>query len=236
MLKKYKNAFLTAIQEVGLEPSMFEAEEGKDDGQDPLYGSDKVGRPILTIKLKNSPLKFLVGEVNTSFHKLSYRGTFFAPTFAWDFWHEGVDASKVLDAFKEWLEYDAKKYIEDTNLPDYWSQLKMYGSLAFNSKLPDENESKFTEEEKETVRESVKRFRTMIAEEFKPTPEQSQFINERLNYLAQAVDRLNRFDWNGLAISVVVNIAINLSVDTERGRVLYTMFKAAFQATTKLLQ
>jgi hypothetical protein len=76
----------------------------------------------------------------------------------------------------------------------------------------------------------------MIAEEFNPTQEQLQFINERLDYLAKAVDRLNRFDWTGLAISIVVSIAVNLSVDTEGGRVLFTLFKAAFQATTKLLK
>jgi len=50
------------------------------------------------------------------------------------------------------------------------------------------------------------------------------------------VDRLNRFDWSGLAISIVVSIAVNMSVDTEDGRVLFTLFKAAFQATTKFLK
>ena len=48
--------------------------------------------------------------------------------------------------------------------------------------------------------------------------------------------RLNRFDWTGLAISIVVSIAVNLSVDTEGGRLLFTLFKAAFRATTKLLK
>src|ERR1700730_9725630 len=67
---------------------------------------------------------------------------------------------------------------------------------------------------------------------FTRTPEQSEFINERLEYLSKAVDRLNRFYWNGVAISVVMSIAVNLSVDTERGRVLFNTFKAAFRATT----
>ena len=166
MLKKYKNAFLNAIHEAGLDPSMFETKEGKDDGQDPLYGKSKAGQPILIIELKNSPIKFLVGEVNTTFHKFSYRGTFFAPTFISDFWHEDVAASKVLAAFKEWLEEVAKKYIEDNDLPDYWSQLKMYGSLAVNSDLPVEKGTEFTEEEKDEVRDSIEKFRAMLAEEF----------------------------------------------------------------------
>ena len=178
----------------------------------------------------------MVGEVTTTFHEFSYRASFFNPTFISGFWYEDVPVSKVLAAFKEWLEDVAKKYVEDHNLPDYWSQVKMYGSLALNSELLGEMDSEFTEEEKEEVRDSVKRFSAMIGEEFKPTPEQSEFINERLDYLSRAADRLNRFDWSGLAISVVVSIAVNLSVDTERGRVLFAMFKAAFQAATKLLQ
>jgi hypothetical protein len=236
MLRKYKNAFLAAIHEAGLDTSMFEAEEGTSAEPDLLYPVDKVTQPIFRIKLRNSPIKFLVREVATTFHEFSYRATFFAPTFILGFWYESQPVSKVLDAFKEWLEDVAKKYIEDNNLPDYWSQLKMYGSLAYNSDPPDETDSRFTEEEREEVRESVKRLSAMIAEEFKPTPEQSQFINERLDYLSRAADRLNRFDWNGLAISIVVSIAVNLSVDTERGRVLFSLFKAAFQATTKLLK
>lgn len=135
-----------------------------------------------------------------------------------------------------WLDDVAKKYIEDNELPDQWAQLNAYQSVVSGGEIPSGDSTAFTEEEKANVRASVNTFRGMIAEEFKPTPEQEEFINERLDYLAQAADRLNRFDWNGLAIAVVVSIAVNLSVDTERGRVLYTLFKAAFQATTKLLQ
>lgn len=236
MLKKYKNAFLDAIHEVGLDPSMFDTEEGKDDGQDPIYGSSKVGQPIFIIKLNNSPIKFVVAEVNTSFHTFSYRGTFFAPTFILDFWRENADASKVLAAFKEWLEEVAKKYIEDNDLPDYWSQLKVYGSLVVNSDFADEKGTEFTEQEKETVRRSIDKFHQLVNETFTPSAQQAEYINDRLDYLTKAVDRLNRFDWNAVAINIVTSITVNLSVDTEKGRLLYALLKTAFHATTKLLQ
>ncbi|MEK6280066.1 MAG: hypothetical protein AABN95_06900 [Acidobacteriota bacterium] len=234
MLKKYKNEFLIAIHEAGLDPSMFEAEEGENEPDDPLYPNEEVNQPILFIRLRNSPIKFLVREVDTSFHKVDYRSTFFAPTFISGFWYRDKPAAEVLAEFKEWLEHVAKKYIEDNNLPDYWSQLKMYGSQIYPD-IPEGKDSEFTEEAKAEVRDAVKQFRAMIADEFEPTPEQSEFIKERLDYLCRAVERLNRFDWNGVAVSVVMSIAVNLSVDTERGRVLFNMFKAAFQATTKLL-
>ena len=75
----------------------------------------------------------------------------------------------------------------------------------------------------------------MIIENFKPDEEQSKLIAEKLNYLSNAVDRLNRFDWNGLALSIVISISINLAVDTDGGRLLYKLFEQAFNEAIKLL-
>ncbi len=155
---------------------------------------------------------------------------------SWWWWRNPKPIDKVLNEFRKWLETVAKIYIEDNDQPDYWSQVEMYKSVVNDSTPPTGEGEKFTEEEKEEVRDSVKRFRALIDENFKPTPEQSVFIDERLNYLSRAVDRLNRFDWQGLAIQVVVSIAVNLSVDTERGRILFNLFKQAFQSTMKMLQ
>jgi len=57
-----------------------------------------------------------------------------------------------------------------------------------------------------------------------------------LEYLKKAVDRLNKFDWRGLAISVVVGIGINLSVDTNSGKLLLDLLRQAFNTVTYLLK
>jgi len=87
-----------------------------------------------------------------------------------------------------------------------------------------------------SARQAVDRFRTSIVNDFQPSPEQIEFIDEKLDYLTKAVDRLNHFDWRALAIPTVISIAINLSADTERGRLLFRLFQEAFKSTFKLLQ
>jgi hypothetical protein len=226
MLKRHRNAFLDAIRESGLDPALFSAEQ-----RDYKF----------TVEIKNTPLKFVVEETSINFDVFWSRATKFAPGYPldrrWSFFTAPVPAETVLGRFRKWLDEVAKMYVQEMDLPDYWSQIEMYKSVMDDSTVPSgDNREQFSEEEKQEVRNSINKFRKMINEEFNPTHEQEQFITERLDYLARAADRLNRFDWNGLAISIVVSIAVNLSVDTERGRVLFTLFKTAFQATTKLLQ
>ena len=193
------------------------------------------------IEVKKTPLKFVVRESAIDFDAFWYKGSKFVPGYPmgrwWWIFSKTVPAKEVLVHFRKWLNEVAKAYVQDIDLPDYWAQVEMYKSFVDESTAPTgDNRERFSDEERQEVRDSVKRFHTMIGEEFKPTPEQKEFIKERLDYLSRAAERLNRFDWNGLAISVVVSIAVNLSVDTERGRVLFTLFKTAFEATTKLLQ
>lgn len=105
-----------------------------------------------------------------------------------------------------------------------------------DSDIPAGESANFTEEEKESVRRGINRFRQLVKENFKPTSKQEEFINERLDHLSEAVDNLNRFDWRGVALSTLISIAVNLTVDTERGRFLYTLFQQAFREATKYLK
>jgi hypothetical protein len=63
-----------------------------------------------------------------------------------------------------------------------------------------------------------------------------EFINERLEYLSQAVDRLNKFDWKAQALSTLISIAVNLSVDTEGGKKLFQLFSQALEFIVKHLR
>lgn len=229
---KINLSFWLRVREFLKDVSLFQTEAGEE------TAPTESAQPVLTIGLKDSGLVFLIRDSINSFDVFDFSYSRFTPGFPNPGWSLKMDWSHVREVFIRWLEGDVRDYIHEKELPDEWAQLDAYKSFVDSSPSLDnsgEDTTPFTDEEKEYVRDSVENFRTMIAEEFKPTPEQSEFISERLEYLSRAADRLNRFDWNGLAISVVVSIAVNLSVDTERGRLLYTLFKAAFQTTTKLL-
>jgi hypothetical protein len=265
MLKEYTNALLDAVTELGFDATLFYLDKQparqellKQDpppnldlgwssrlknwiaGTEGLISGTALARPaepILTIGLENSAMRFQIREKDNSFDVFDFRFTFFHPGFPLFSWSEGKKWPTVRSGFIGWLNYDVRRYLEEMESPDKWAQMDAYKPFSNDSPPPRRGEESigFSEEEKEQVHQSINNFRGMIAEEFDPSPEQSKFIDERLEYLSKATERLNRFDWNGLAISIVVNIAVNLSVDTERGRVLFTLFKSAFQATTKLL-
>lgn len=239
MLKKHKNAFLRVIEESGLEPTLFYSEEQIKEkmGFFAGLGSDaKPGQPAFVIGLKDSPLRFVLRETFGSFDKLAYKFTEFKPGLNTNAWSRDTDIPRVLLAFKSWLRDVVKRYLEDIELPDYWAQLKEYQAIIVDSGTSDSESADFTQEEKESVRRGINRFRQLVKENFKPTPTQEGFINERLDHLAEAVDKLSRFDWRAVALSTLVTIAANLAVDTERGRFLYALFQQAFREATKFLK
>lgn len=79
-------------------------------------------------------------------------------------------------------------------------------------------------------------YRLLKIENYNPNDEQLEEINEKLEYISQAVERLIRRDWIGVAISTVIGIGINLGVDTEGGRQLLEFFQEAFSQIILLLQ
>ncbi len=76
----------------------------------------------------------------------------------------------------------------------------------------------------------------LVVKTFTPGEEELQVINERLDYLTRAVDRLNRFDWRGVAISTVLSIGTALTLDTEKGRILWGLFQQAMATVVHLLR
>lgn len=240
MLKQHKNAFFEAIQKSGLDPALFSGEEktGKEAELfvPQLFSDGEYTQSAFIIVLKDTPLTYIVGCIRDSFYSFVWRYTAFEPGFPMRFPNGVGSIEKALEAFDWWLNRVAKEYIKEIELPDNWAKVEMYSSFFGGSNDPTEESTNFTEAEKETVRQSINRFRRLVSETFKPPKEQEEFINERLDYLAKAVDRLNRFDWRGVAFSTIVSIAANLSVDTEKGRILYGLLRQAFQSAIHLLK
>jgi hypothetical protein len=86
------------------------------------------------------------------------------------------------------------------------------------------------------LREALAVFEALIINTLSPDSEQLREIHSRLEYLANAVDRLNRFDWRGLALTTVIGVATTLSADTQTGRQLWGLFVQAMKSVGHLLQ
>jgi hypothetical protein len=58
----------------------------------------------------------------------------------------------------------------------------------------------FTNEERQQLKLAIATFRLRLIETFNPTEEQLHVVLAKIDYLISAVDRLNRFDWKGVAL------------------------------------
>lgn len=220
MLKRDKNGFIDIIKKTGLEPLSFKRYDK----------SDVDGELGFIIQLENSPLFFLARTMNDDYHQHDSRCIEFAPNFpkseymppqGWG------NISTVYTMFEDWLNNHVKTYLEEIDATDLWEQLE--GKTLFNTDpLSNRNSKSFSKPEKEKIAVSLQKFKSLITDKYNPSEEQSEIIEDRLIYLVESLERLNKVDWQGIAISTVISISIALSLDTENGKKLFELFKQAF--------
>ena len=75
----------------------------------------------------------------------------------------------------------------------------------------------------------------MIVQNFDPNKEELESINARLEYLSDAMDKHNRFDWKGIAINTVIAITVALSLNPEQASQLFQLFRQVFSNLIYLL-
>lgn len=138
----------------------------------------------------------------------------------------------VKDIIRKWATQLGNAVAE----PDYWLAASMHATaMGFDVGLSiDDAQSSFTPEEKVFIRHALELTEQNIERTFQPTREEMAQVRERLYYLANAVDRLNRYDWKGVFLQTLISIGINLTVDTEGGRLLFETARSAFAVILKL--
>jgi hypothetical protein len=126
--------------------------------------------------------------------------------------------------FTRWLAY----LKNELDAPDYWGA---GSSGLFTAVRPrsDEENTDFTEEEKKQIAASLRSIKSGIEQLVALNQEQNRFVDERLDYLAKAASRVGRFDWKNLAVSTLLQIAIDLALDGSKATILWQAVSAAFQ-------
>lgn len=227
ILRKQKNYLLQLIQESGLDPSLFSAED------DVSIGDAK----YFIVSVRDSPLCFAVRPYKNSFVESMHRCSQFLDGFPLSV--EVYDSHWVTDLserFKGWLTQVVVPYLDDVATPDLWELLKGTSSQARTAVGAPEEFGHFTDEEKLRIRMSINEFRLVVVNDFGPTKDQLKAIDDRLKYLSEALDQHNRFDWKGIAINTAIAIGIALSLNTEQGARLLQLFKQVFSGVLYLLR
>ncbi|MCF7493615.1 hypothetical protein L3V35_00940 [Vibrio sp. L5-1] len=219
MLKKHKNGFLEIIEESGFHASQFKAVEKEVDSN-----------PGFILQFVNSPLAFLTRTNSTDYFEHDFRYVLFAPSYPKSEYvpeNGWCSINDVYEGLKQWLENHILVYLDEIDIPDLWSQIESQ-NLFVEDPMVNRSEKGFDKAEKERIVLAIEHFKSLVKLEYKPTEEQLEVINDRLGYLVESVDRLNKVDWQGVAVSTIISISIALSLDTNRGSELFSLFKSAF--------
>jgi hypothetical protein len=223
VLKRYRNALFQLAQEGGVDVTRLRGVEG-----------EVGGNPTFTIRYRETPLVFIIRHPADNPHSFDYASTRFGAvqpktfSFGPSNW---LSFDSISSRFSKWVADEVRAAIEDELLPDLWLMLEGGEELS-----PVSDATPFTVDERSQLKLGLETFKVLIAREFQPTEDQASVISDRLDYLAAGVDRLNRFDWRGVAISTLMGISITLGLDTDRGRALYILFQQALTSVMHLLK
>ena len=224
ILAKHKNKLIAIIQESGLDPNLFDAKEG-------IIDKEK----YFIIRVRDSEIRYAVQPYEGSFSRFSRRGSRFLADFPMAGNNYCGDFDALAEDFERWLEKVVKPYLDDVNTPDLWQILEENRTHVKSELATPRDFEPFSDEEKDQIKLSLNDFRLLIVQNFNPKKEELESIEARLKYLSDAVDKHNRFDWKGIAISTVIAIIIALSLSPEQGNQLFQLFKEIFSNVIYLL-
>ena len=228
LLLKYKNQFLDIIKKHKLNPEMFSAQE-----------STLNNESTFVIELTAQPsLKFITKINPKSFHRFNCKRTIFEFGYPERGGYDAqswVHIGQILEVFEGWLQAEIQGYLNETLQTDLWEQIEQQKALVYAS-MDRGQFSLFSDEERSQLRMLINEFKLVVEKTFNPSEQERHVIVERLDYLSEAVGRLNRIDWKSVALSTILSISIALSLDTERGKILFALFKQIFSGVVHLLQ
>lgn len=228
MRKKYKNQIFQLLlsSEFGIEA--FEISEQQMDNS-----------PIsLTIEVKNTPLYFIIRNSSYDFDTFNFQFVKDAPNYPVTALYPTIafmSFDAITDSLKGWLESVVNPYFKDQQEPDLWEEFKKGNKVINLNEIDFNNQSSFSFEEVKQIELSINELKFLIQSSLKTSKEEQEIVNNRLDYLIQASTRLNKFDWKSLALSTLFSISIALSLDTEKGHVLFELFKKVFSIVRMLM-
>jgi hypothetical protein len=220
MRTKYKNILYHIISEYNLEPSDFELTETIENEM-----------PSIVLSYKKTPFSFIIRNSKESYELFDYQFIQYGPDFKMTPIYpdtEFTDFETVANEFDEWLNEHIIKFIEDQNDIDLWSQIEHRSNELDINNIDFDNKNKFLNDEKKQIRLAINELKLLINRNFEINESEQKLVNDRLDYLIDATERLNKYDWKSLIISTLISISIALSFDTEKGKMLFELFRKVF--------
>lgn len=191
------------------------------------------------ILVKDTPFYFTIRNSDDDFESFDYQFVKYVPDFSLSdiYPPQGfVNFESIINALNYWLNNTLAPYLEDQQEPDLWEEFK-HGNNSLNlNEIDFDNRSSFSIEEKKQIELSLNELKLLIHTNLDTSKAEQDIINSRLDYLIEASERLNKFDWKSLALSSLISISIALSLDTQKGHLLFELFRKVFSVIPMLIK
>jgi hypothetical protein len=228
MLKLHANQLYDAIRLDGMRPEDFDVDKMQEGGEE-----------YFKLSYRGTPFSFIVRVSPDSYELFECMCTKFAPDFPMSAWMPPAGFAPLVQielAMHTWIHKHLKLYLEEQTTPDLWAEAQGQAEFIRPDLDSPDAQRLFSDEEKNQIRLSIKQAKMLLKETLAPTAEQLKRIEQRLDYLAEAVDRLNKFDWKGVLLNTIIGVTTALSLDTHRGEQVLKIFKDAFSGVVHLLR
>lgn len=123
------------------------------------------------------------------------------------------DWPSVIEDFSLWLSYIER----EAETPDLWAMLSEEANLVAAPKGEDDN-SPFSKEEQNRIAANIEQIKSHLAMMGSFTVQQLTGINDRLDQMQEASERLGRKDWKNYALGVITTVILSngLNGDTAK--------------------
>jgi len=224
--KKEMNDLLGIIKSANFDPRKVNRQDKTNDTE---FVIDRYCSHTHELQLGNSGVLFKIAVIwsdGTRFFNtrevsctVTHNGPQSGYTSEWARWTSGF--SKVEDAFKRWLETEARKYFtyladeeEDESTPDLWSELDVA-----SADLSDLENTPFREDERRRISETLKELLSQVQERGLVSEDAFRLLEERVEYSIESSNRLSRKDWimatTGALMGYMVQVGLSAPVANQ---------------------
>lgn len=226
MRTKYKNQLFNLLKNSDFSPNDFSIS---------FEENDEFPNTILSYK--TSPFKFSIRESKSSFEHFQCKWVKYAPDYPISTYYPWNPSSfdDILNLLLEWLDNDVSNFEEDQYEPDLWEEYKEGQKVFDFNSIDFEEKGKFSIFEAKQISFAINELKFLIEKNFETSEKETTLINERLDYLIDSINNLNKFDWKSLVFSSIIGIMTTLTLDVEKGKLLFELVRQAF-STIHLLK
>ena len=124
---------------------------------------------------------------------------------------------QMFAVFCAWLD-EVKR---QSDAPDLWALARQERRLLTSTADDIDQNAPFTRTERELLARHLATIQEYTKKSFNLQAEHAAHVEAQLKYLAEAAERVGRFDYKNLVVSTLLNIVVTLGLDLDKAQKLY---------------